>query len=328
MICTRNSFISAAEKGDMASFNAHFNSRFYKDSWLNDDDIYGCTALYCAAKNGHTAIVEKLLVRGAVVDPAPNRYIYSPLAAAVAHGHTDTVKVLLAAKPALNNVLNDGKTVLSLAVERDRLEIMQLLIAAGTDVHAHNNQALCFAASHGKTEFVKALIEAGADKNKPGQDGHTPLHSAIYNNRVDVIEYLLQKGAKADIPNKGGKTALALAEENPYIPEKLKQQMKTSTESWVRMGEDRIAHVGVYPEIQKKLTEIFNFSSRERRLISENLVTKTESPPAPAESFDGISEDALRKAFDNFKEQGGIADEGFVFKHCMLVKSQRPAKPL
>lgn len=66
-------------------------------------------------------------------------------------------------------------------------------------------------------------------------------------------------------------------------------------ESWALMSKTSLAHVTSAEAIGRKLTEIFNFESRERVLITENLKTGAESIGTP-ESFDRIAPDAVKKA--------------------------------
>ncbi|MBN2536521.1 MAG: ankyrin repeat domain-containing protein [Spirochaetales bacterium] len=61
------------------------------------------------------------------------------------------------------------------------------------------NAALCDAAGKGELARVKELIEAGADiNNHDGGNGATPLHLAARYNRVEIIKFLLKKGAILD----------------------------------------------------------------------------------------------------------------------------------
>ncbi|MCC7038580.1 MAG: hypothetical protein IT560_14930, partial [Alphaproteobacteria bacterium] len=91
-------------------------------------------------------------------------------------------------------------------------------------------------------------------------------------------------------------------------------------ETWTLAGSHSVAHITVLPALNKKLTDLFNFESRERVTFSENLATKAELM-GPHQNFDTISDDALLKAFSEYKRLGGKADEDKVFRHN-LTKTQ------
>ncbi len=70
---------------------------------------------------------------------------------------------------------------------------------------------LAIAISKGEIETVKKFIENGTKVNKK-LNGLTPLMYAARYNKVEIIEYLLQKGADRDIKDSQGFTALKYAE--------------------------------------------------------------------------------------------------------------------
>jgi ankyrin repeat protein len=84
------------------------------------------------------------------------------LIAASADGHTEVVRVLLAAKGDLNARDHDGKTPLHLA------------------------------AGEGFTPVVGALLAGKADINAKDNDGKTPLQLAIEKNQDDTAALLRQ----------------------------------------------------------------------------------------------------------------------------------------
>ena len=53
--------------------------------------------------------------------------------------------------------------------------------------------SLLIAAHQGHLEVVRFLCEAGADKDKPTQDGMTPLIIAAQNGHVRVENFLREK---------------------------------------------------------------------------------------------------------------------------------------
>ena len=69
-------------------------------------------------------------------------------------------------------------------------------------------------------EAVKLLLEAGANPNAVAPDGSAAIHQATLGGKLSVVRVLAEGGAKLDLPNKDGRTALYLAE-NPPPPRPL-----------------------------------------------------------------------------------------------------------
>jgi hypothetical protein len=75
--------------------------------------------------------------------------------------------------------------------------------------------AINYAALGGHLEIVKMLADHGAEIAPA--TGWGPLHYAAFENRVDVIKYLIQKGAPKDALAPNGFTALMLAARGGHI---------------------------------------------------------------------------------------------------------------
>ena len=279
------------------------------------------TPLAIAVSSGRTDALRRLLARGA----DPNGEVLggaTPLSIAASRSSPTAVANLLEAKadPNLHKPLMQ-------AMQYDRTEIVKLLINAGADINIHDDQKrfpLHFAAINASKELTTLLIDKGADiDQRDGANGYSPLQWAIHYNRQQMIELLIEKGANPEVKNNAGQNALqfarahrndiAIALLQPF--EKvvrpgydLPDTAENATEKWLPMGDGKVAQVGIYPALERKLTEIFNFESRERIVISENLRTGVENMAAP-QSFDTVEEAVLQKAAAAYRNFGNTLDD-------------------
>ncbi|MHC9540406.1 MAG: ankyrin repeat domain-containing protein [Vulcanimicrobiota bacterium] len=78
------------------------------------------------------------------------------------------------------------------------------------------------AAKGGDLEAIKAIIEKGPDKiNEPNSEGLAPLHLAAFYGHVEIVNYLIDNGAKIDIrtcaENSSWNTPFHFAAEQGYL---------------------------------------------------------------------------------------------------------------
>ena len=64
---------------------------------------------------------------------------------------------------------------------------------------------------HGHTEILEYLLELGADAEMAASDGRTPLHFAVDHNSSDCVKLLLRYGVNAGVATNFGCTALHFA---------------------------------------------------------------------------------------------------------------------
>lgn len=119
--------------------------------------IYTYRPIHMAAVKEHKAVVDLLISRGAKVD----------IFVAAALGLADKVKDLLAADPALVKVQNGD-----------------------------NGTAMHWAARTGKQDIVELLLAAGSDINAQDRSGATPLQYAVSYKQDQMAEFLRKKGAR------------------------------------------------------------------------------------------------------------------------------------
>jgi ankyrin repeat protein len=110
-----------------------------------------------------------------------------------------------------------GNTVLMIASRLGHKEVVQVLIGRAhvTRISAHGDTALNFAALAGHLDIVRILVDNGALVSPAV--GWTPLHYAAFENRAEVLKYLIAKGAKKDQLAPNGYTALMLAARGGHV---------------------------------------------------------------------------------------------------------------
>lgn len=155
-------------------------------------------AMLAAAAKGDNARVRELLDKGVNVNMlGPNRN--TPIMEAVFAGHLDTVKLLLDHGADLSARKDDGATPMTLAPNREIIDLFK------------NVNALVDAASTGNNQLVKALIEKGTPLNGLDQFGHSALTESCYNGKTETVKLLLESGADPKIKKMDGATPLSLA---------------------------------------------------------------------------------------------------------------------
>jgi ankyrin repeat protein len=171
-------------------------------------DIGGLTGREIAEAKGHTAVVERL-----------RAVVSEQLRAAQAAARA-------APEPEPAAVVGDGglaeQLLVAAALEGDGAAVARLL-AAGTDPNASvagqnpsgevfPSTALVMAATTGRLEEARLLLEAGADPSLAGGDGTTPLMNAAGAGQLDVLRLLLGRGAALEATHPGtGATAFHAA---------------------------------------------------------------------------------------------------------------------
>ncbi|XP_064175312.1 cortactin-binding protein 2-like isoform X2 [Anguilla rostrata] len=120
----------------------------------------GAAALCSAAQNGHTECVKLLLAAGVAAE-VPDKKGFTPLHTAAAHGKPRRVEELAGVAVDVDHAAADGRT------------------------------ALFLACGSGSPDSVRALLDAGADRTLVTADGWTTLHAAASMGNAFCLELLL-----------------------------------------------------------------------------------------------------------------------------------------
>jgi ankyrin repeat protein len=141
---------------------------------------------------GHYKVIEFLISSGADVNVG-DKWGYTPLEFATDKGHKEVVELLIENGADVNVGGRSGQTPLNIALQRKHEDIAELLIQKGAIVSLHT------VARHGLLEKLKELIDKGADVNAKNSEGQTPLDIASGQGHKEIIELLVEEGAKSSI---------------------------------------------------------------------------------------------------------------------------------
>jgi uncharacterized protein len=134
---------------------------------------------------------------------------------AVEKGDKATVRSLLADKTTDVNALRaDGSSALEWAVDRDDVEMVDLLLGAKADVTITNRYGvvpLSKAAENGNAAILERLLNAGADPNFVPPSGETALMAAARNGKAVAVKTLLVHGANVKAVDSRGQTPIMWA---------------------------------------------------------------------------------------------------------------------
>jgi ankyrin repeat protein len=177
------------------------------------------TALVQAAIVGHCDIVQLLLDAGATIDAEQQHMVVTSCCSDL--DDTRAAKVVSLLLPHCSSFADNsyelGNLLLTSALSEGKLQVAQLLHAAGADVHYSDEYGtvIHYAAAGGSVAIVKWLESFGLDLRAVSVEEHMlPLHWACQHDHVQMIEYFLSlPEAASDVHAcaSGGQTPLHYA---------------------------------------------------------------------------------------------------------------------
>lgn len=162
---------------------------------INVRDRRNYTALIAAAEGGYYEVVKKLIAAKADVN-AKTSSALTALMSAAANGDTVTMRALLNAGANINDINNDGESSLFYAVRNGHIEAVHMLLDHDADPNQQNTQAV--SAPTGGYTALMHVADHAQDMTDANWEGLASL--------------LLNKGARPNIRNRRGESALSIAQ--------------------------------------------------------------------------------------------------------------------
>ncbi len=240
-------FHKAVSDGDMAKVTTLLET---DPSWVNTKAASSATPLMYAINFGRVEMLRLLLSKGADVNARASNG-QTALLGASACGQLEAAQLLLERGAAVNYYVPDSaagddpdSTPLLLAAENGQFEVVKLLLENGADVNArasyntaHQSATPLIGATmlgvnfqgygyisgirvatdkrQGYLDVVKVLVDGGAELDATDNLGHTALFYAVLNEQLEVVRFLLEKGAGVDVQGRNlNGTPLLMAAQN------------------------------------------------------------------------------------------------------------------
>ena len=137
---------------------------------------------------------------------------HTPLIDALRNGHNDAFTFLIDKGADVNLPDRDGYTALHYAVKSKNFDALSCLVHNGADVnlftsYEHSTPLILACQSHNKLDAINALLNKGADVNHQDRNGQSALHFAS----SDICDWLIQHLADVNMCDNGNWTPLMLA---------------------------------------------------------------------------------------------------------------------
>ncbi|XWS73082.1 hypothetical protein CRYUN_Cryun02cG0095200 [Craigia yunnanensis] len=116
---------------------------------------------------------------------------------------------------------NNGRTALHIAASSGSDHCVVLLLEYGADPNIRDNGAMlskgdvgqfaCSAVEQNNLNLLKDIVKYGGDVRQPKNNGTAAIHAAICEGNIEMVRFLLEKGADIDAKDTHGWTARAMA---------------------------------------------------------------------------------------------------------------------
>jgi ankyrin repeat protein len=171
-----------------------------------------------AARDGDAAALSREMSAGAAVN-SRNRLGETALVIVLKKDRVDLAEVLIEAGTDVNQPAVNGITPLMAAAYGGHDAIVKKLLAKGADPRALDRlqkNAMVYASGEGRTEVVALLIGAGVKPNEVYANDLTALMWAAGFGKTATVKALLAAGADPTRKDNRGKTAADIAREEGF----------------------------------------------------------------------------------------------------------------
>ncbi len=167
---------------------------------------------FSAIKRDDASAVQNLLARGFDPNTRDPKNLHGLFLALREPSPKVAQMLVKAPKIDLNPITDDGETPLMMAVFKGQIELVVAMIDKGADVNKPGWTPLHYAATSGSVQLVKLLLENYAYIDAESPNKTTPLMMAAHYGTSGAVKLLLEEGADVSLKNDLGLTAIDFAQ--------------------------------------------------------------------------------------------------------------------
>ncbi len=178
----------------------------------------GWSVLSLALKKRQLTVAEKIISLGAKLNFQKKSNGWAALHYAAANGDTEITELLIKKGAKVSIAGKGNQAPIHIAAHKGNYKIVELLLANGVDVNGRGGNSLtpldyaihCSSPTR-RLQTVKLIVKYQADINKCDFSGWSPVYRCSRFNMPQVLSFLLKRGAKVNIKDNSGRTALDMA---------------------------------------------------------------------------------------------------------------------
>ncbi|XP_009619489.1 potassium channel AKT1-like [Nicotiana tomentosiformis] len=169
-----------------------------------------------ATLRGDDLLLHQLLKRGLDPNESDNNG-RSALHVAASTGIESCVVLLLDFGADVNSRDSEGNVPLWEAISGKHEPVIKLLVDNGAKLSAGDvGHFACVAAEQNNLNLLKDIVRYGGDVTRPKVNGSSALHVAVCEGNMEIVKYLLDRGANVDQVDEHGWTPRDLAEQQGH----------------------------------------------------------------------------------------------------------------
>ena len=169
-------------------------------------------AFFQAVKIDHVSVVEKLLLRGFDPNTIEDVRGDTGMILALREGSMSVFSLLLNASDInVEAKAFNGDTALMIAAYKGNIRAVKALLEKGAEPNRPGWTALHYAAAVGSNEIVQLLLDRFAYIDAESPNKTTPIMMAASGGHIFTVKLLLDAGADATLINEAGFTAIDIA---------------------------------------------------------------------------------------------------------------------